>query len=79
MPDEAPYFSTLDADTIREWEFREHWPRGSFPKTHCINGHPFDESNTRLYVDPKGKTQRRCRICEREHNRRIAEQRRLEK
>lgn len=28
-------------------------------KTHCINGHPFDESNT--YVSPSGR--RHCRAC----------------
>jgi hypothetical protein len=30
-------------------------------KTHCLNGHPFDEANT--YVDPKGH--RVCRACRR--------------
>lgn len=29
-------------------------------KTHCVNGHPFDEENTRIY---QGK--RKCRACSR--------------
>ena len=32
-------------------------------RTHCNNGHPFDEENTYLY--PRGGG-RRCRICQRE-------------
>jgi hypothetical protein len=31
-------------------------------KTHCKNGHPFDEANT--YVSPEGH--RHCRACRRE-------------
>lgn len=34
-------------------------------KTHCPQGHPYDESNT--YRDPKGT--RRCRECARQENR----------
>lgn len=30
-------------------------------KTHCLNGHPFDQQNT--HITPKGL--RRCRMCER--------------
>lgn len=32
-------------------------------KTHCSNGHPFDESNTYLVVTKTGIRQRRCKIC----------------
>lgn len=32
-------------------------------KTHCSNGHEFTEENTRYYG-----TERKCRICSREHN-----------
>jgi hypothetical protein len=35
------------------------WERA---KTHCKNGHPFDEENTRLTLD-RGKRHRRCRAC----------------
>lgn len=48
-------------------------------KTHCINGHPFDETNTRVATDFRtGRPTRECRTCT---NRRTAEsrKRRLEK
>ena len=32
-------------------------------KTHCLRGHPFDETNT--YVTPSGK--RACRLCHKEN------------
>ncbi|WP_433657558.1 tyrosine-type recombinase/integrase [Nocardia sp. CA-128927] len=35
-------------------------------KTHCINGHPFDDANS--YVDPVGR--RHCRACKRDRKRR---------
>lgn len=34
-------------------------------KTHCKHGHPFDEENTVYWVQPNGKTRRRCRTCRR--------------
>lgn len=39
-------------------------------KTHCKNGHPFDEANT--YVDGR---QRHCRVCNNEASRRLRERR----
>lgn len=36
-------------------------------KTHCINGHEFDERNTYYYDDGR---KRRCRSCQRDRNRR---------
>lgn len=36
-------------------------------KTHCLNGHPFDETNTR--ITPSGK--RQCRICARDYGRKF--------
>lgn len=38
------------------------WAAVNAKKTHCIRGHPFDETNT--YLRPKGG--RGCRICRRE-------------
>lgn len=37
------------------------------PRTHCVNGHPFDAANT--YIRP-GTQQRACRACNREIARR---------
>lgn len=39
-------------------------------KTHCPQGHPYDETNT--YWDSKG---RRCRVCAKEHQKRFKEKR----
>lgn len=39
------------------------------PKTHCVNGHPFDEANTRIYVFNGKFKQRFCRACERGRSR----------
>lgn len=33
-------------------------------KTHCIHGHPFDESNTRIKKRPNGKQSRNCKACD---------------
>lgn len=33
-------------------------------RTHCVNGHPFDEANTYRYVKD-GRTHRFCRACNR--------------
>lgn len=32
-------------------------------KTHCDNGHPFDEANTRWYKTKRGAPARTCRKC----------------
>ncbi len=42
-------------------------PRGS--QTNCVHGHPFDERNTYRAADGS----RRCRICNRERARRLAQ------
>lgn len=35
-------------------------------RTHCKNGHPFDEANTKITTYPDGRfKQRRCRACSR--------------
>ena len=36
-----------------------HWRE----RTHCKNGHPFDEANTKWIVDKKGRRIRICRAC----------------
>jgi len=37
-------------------------------KTHCVNGHPFDSSNT-AYIKEGNWTRRRCITCRRKHGR----------
>lgn len=32
-------------------------------KTHCRNGHPFNDKNTMLILKASGRMQRRCRKC----------------
>ena len=32
-------------------------------KTHCLNGHPFDDRNTRHYIGKNGRPHRVCRAC----------------
>lgn len=39
-------------------------------KTHCPQGHPYDEENTRVIVSSKG-TARRCRACKAAKMRRV--------
>lgn len=46
---------------------------GQPPKTHCPQGHPYDEANT--YVQPKTGW-RQCRICTRAASARLAAKRR---
>lgn len=35
-------------------------------KTHCPQGHPYDEKNTRYGVQRRGRAIRQCRACDRE-------------
>jgi len=54
--------SHLDAVTHKENILRSKSPISeNAAKTHCIYGHPYDESNT--YYNPRG--QRNCRECNR--------------
>ena len=39
-------------------------------QTHCINGHPFNDENTRIRVRRDGTTSRQCYPCVRERQRR---------
>lgn len=56
---------------LEEVTQRENVLRGLAPsavharKTHCIRGHLFDESNTRIYVKKNGRKARVCRSCKR--------------
>jgi len=48
---------------------RENNLRGISPmarnarKLACVNGHPFNEANTYFHVNPRGWTERHCRVC----------------
>jgi hypothetical protein len=48
-------------DNMRDRGLRGRTQRANALKTHCRNGHPYDEVNTRTH---KGK--RYCRVCQRE-------------
>lgn len=63
----------LNPDHLEPVSHRENCLRGTSPlarnaaKTHCVNGHPFDEKNTYIYPrQPKGCA-RACRTCRRDH------------
>ena len=42
----------------------------NFRKTHCSRGHAFDEGNTQIKIDNRGRTHRSCKTCHREGQRR---------
>lgn len=42
-------------------------------KTHCANGHPYDEANTGVYKNKDGGNHRYCRVCMRERARKRRE------
>lgn len=44
-------------------------------KTHCVHGHPFDETNTVYRDTPSGRRWRKCRTCRDDANRRAARSR----
>lgn len=33
-------------------------------QTQCVHGHPFDEENTRIKIDSRGRRHRQCRSCD---------------
>lgn len=35
-------------------------------KTHCVSGHAFDDVNTYIKIDSRGRASRTCRTCRRE-------------
>jgi hypothetical protein len=47
-------------------------------KTHCPQGHPYDEENTIVYTGQKGRS-RMCKKCQREYIRRWKERKKLER
>lgn len=51
-------------------------PKGRAPKTHCPEGHPYDDENTRWVKGRKDAWNRRCRTCDRAANQRARERRR---
>lgn len=59
----------LEAVTSRENTMRGMGPGAqAAQKTHCKNGHEFNEKNTRYYIDKKKQRnnipRRRCRACD---------------
>jgi len=53
-----------ELEKLEQWYIRVLGPELNLAidLTHCVNGHPYDDSNN--YKDPKGW--RRCRVCARE-------------
>jgi len=57
----------LEAVTHRENVLRgDNFTARKARQTHCIHGHPFDEENTIVRIDAKGRTGRQCRTCKNE-------------
>lgn len=44
--------------------------KGDLERTHCQNGHEFDEANTQWFTSRAGRPARGCRACNREKTRR---------
>ena len=66
----------LEPVTTRENVLRGNGPAAQHArKTHCVNGHPYDESNT--YYE-KGGRWRRCRACSRASSRQYLLRKRAE-
>ena len=63
-------FSGADLVNIRRGTAAAYWKN----KTHCPQGHPYDEQNTYTY-----QNRRSCRLCAKTSARRRAEQRSLAK
>ena len=40
-------------------------------RTHCVQGHPFDEANTYIRIGPNGQRWRQCRTCRNDAVRKI--------
>ena len=55
------------ADHIRQHGLTGDW--GQADKTHCPQGHPYDEVNTYRYTRKDGRTERHCRECTRQAKR----------
>ena len=53
-----------DPNILRENRFRHE------DKTVCVNGHPFNDVNTYLYIDKNGGPHRHCKTCIKEAKRR---------
>lgn len=71
----------VNPEHLREGDQKENIAeaiaKGRFPqayrfkhKTACPKGHPYDEKNTRRYVDKIGKARRECRSCDKMRPRR---------
>lgn len=61
----CPHRRCVNPAHLRPMTTEENTRLGGWSRrTHCVNGHPYDEENTRL--PPEGSTQgRRCRTCDR--------------
>lgn len=55
--------------TENQFDAVMHGANRESTKTHCKNGHPFDDVNTRRYFRRDGRVQRVCRQCEKDRPR----------
>ena len=58
------------AENARRARMRTGWGEHQRRKTHCRNGHPFTPENTHIVQRSNGKTERRCKTCARDAERR---------
>lgn len=65
------YAGTQSQNNLDAYRRGRHPGNGNREKTHCRNGHEFNEANTR-----HARGERVCRVCAREHMRRVRAARR---
>jgi hypothetical protein len=69
--------SHLEAVTHAENVRRGEGGSNMSNKTHCAQGHPFDDANTRIARSNGKPAQRRCRVCEARWDREYKERNRI--
>lgn len=56
-------------DNVNDRRIRGRAKNQNTNKTHCINGHEFNDSNTYIYTKANGKTSRTCKPCQKARRR----------